>query len=176
MIGYDGEGNSVAAKDGAITLLHQGVGEHTKYNEMDKWNGYPYYAYSGSMLQQHIESWLYVGERAKLSEKEQEAILPRTLEGVEADFGDDDYDPNKIYGDTVEGALLWPLSVAEAEKVPESARAVAGGSVFWWLRTPGETQEDAECLGAEGSILFSGYAVTQMDVGVRPAIWVKIKD
>ena len=47
------------------------------------------------------------------------------------------------------------------------------GNCFWWLRTPGETLQDAECVGAEGSFLLNGYDVTQIDVGVRPAIWVK---
>lgn len=175
VIGYDGEGNSVAAKNGAITLLHQGIGEHTIYNEKNKWSGYPYCAYSESILQKHIESWLYGGERAKLSEKEQEAILPRTLEGGGGCYGDDGYDTNKIHGDTVDNALLWPLSVAEAEEVPEAARAVLDGSgspIPWWLRTPGDWGEETalvrDAWTTKAFVDQHGTSVNNK-IGVRPA-------
>ena len=77
--------------------------------------------------------------------------------------------------DRIACASKWAAERDEEGMADAYVSEVSDGC-FWWLRTPGETQEDAECIGAEGSILFSGYAVTQMDVGVRPAIWVKIKD
>lgn len=49
-------------------------------------------------------------------------------------------------------------------------------SVFWWLRTPGDEQDCAECVGAEGSIVTTGYLVIQSNFGVRPVIWVEIDD
>ena len=46
-------------------------------------------------------------------------------------------------------------------------------SIFWWLRTPGDRQDRAECVGAEGSVVKAGYLVIQGNFGVRPAIWVE---
>ena len=48
------------------------------------------------------------------------------------------------------------------------------GCVFWWLRTPGEDGTFAECVGAEGAIVQTGYLVNQMYFAVRPAIWVNL--
>ena len=49
------------------------------------------------------------------------------------------------------------------------------GGLFWWLRTPGEDNTMAECVGAEGSIVQSGYLVNQLYFGIRPAIRVEVK-
>lgn len=47
-------------------------------------------------------------------------------------------------------------------------------AAFWWLRTPGDRQDCAECVGAEGSIVSAGYLVVQGNFGVRPALWVDL--
>lgn len=46
--------------------------------------------------------------------------------------------------------------------------------IFWWLRSPGDRQDCAECVGAEGSVATAGYTVLQANFGVRPAMWVKL--
>ena len=46
--------------------------------------------------------------------------------------------------------------------------------IFWWLRSPGDRQDCAECVGAEGSVVTAGYTVLQANFGVRPAMWVKL--
>ena len=48
------------------------------------------------------------------SQGEQAAVLKRTLEGGSANQGQSGYDANKICGAPVNNALLWPLSVQEA--------------------------------------------------------------
>ena len=48
------------------------------------------------------------------------------------------------------------------------------GDSFWWLRTPGEDNTFAECVGAEGAIVQTGYLVNQQYFGVRPAIRVEL--
>ncbi|MBR0173440.1 MAG: hypothetical protein IJQ21_11705 [Lachnospiraceae bacterium] len=127
VIGFDGTGNSVAAKGGAITLLHQGVGVHMKYKSDGSSN-----EYGTSDLKTYIESWLSTG----FSAGEEAAILPRNLEGGSANQDVTGYDSNKISGSAVWNAKLWPLSVAEANEVPIGIRAVGTG-ISWWLRSPG---------------------------------------
>lgn len=46
--------------------------------------------------------------------------------------------------------------------------------VFWWLRTQARERECAMVVGAEGSVVKGGFLISRMDIGVRPAIWVRI--
>ena len=59
----------------------------------------------------------------------------------------------------------------ETEEYWIDTRNTTGGS-FWWLRTPGEDNTYAECIGAEGAIVQTGYMIEQQFFGVRPALWV----
>lgn len=47
-------------------------------------------------------------------------------------------------------------------------------TAFWWLRTPGKEKNEAMCVGAEGSVMMSGYMTLESDVAVRPAIWIRL--
>jgi hypothetical protein len=44
----------------------------------------------------------------------------------------------------------------------------------WWLRTPGEGKSKASFVAADGSVDVIGYPVNSYDVGVRPAMWIKL--
>ena len=49
-------------------------------------------------------------------------------------------------------------------------------TVFWWLRSTGDKQDCVQAVGAEGSVVLSGFLASRMDIGVRPAIWVNVSD
>lgn len=66
--------------------------------------------------------------------------------------------------------------VTDSGNTPETMEPAVSeltDSIFWWLRTPGDRQDCAECVGAEGSVVKAGYLVMQGNFGVRPAIWVE---
>jgi len=48
------------------------------------------------------------------------------------------------------------------------------GNGYWWLRTPGQTQNMAIYVYYHGYIESAGYDVTGNFIGVRPAIWVDL--
>lgn len=48
------------------------------------------------------------------------------------------------------------------------------GSVWWWLRTPGENQTDATTVNTDGRIDFSDGQVNSVTGTVRPVLWINI--
>lgn len=46
---------------------------------------------------------------------------------------------------------------------------------YWWLRAPGDSQNFAACINADGSIRYSGCHIDSDDICVRPAMWVSIE-
>lgn len=46
---------------------------------------------------------------------------------------------------------------------------------YWWLRAPGDSQNFAACVNADGSIRYSGCHIDSDDIGVRPAMWVSVE-
>lgn len=54
-------------------------------------------------------------------------------------------------------------------------------SCSWWLRTPGQSNAQACCVGREGCVFSSGSTVFENvghdfgNLGVRPAMWISIK-
>ena len=95
---------------GSITLLAAENFGHTKYDS----SGNDSNAYGYSTLKTAIEAIA-----AGFSSGEQSAVIPRTLNGGSANFGDrgDLYNGDHISGDPVEKALLWPLSVVAANSL-----------------------------------------------------------
>ena len=94
-------------------------------------------------------------------------------------------------GETRDRVFL--LSEREVRKyLPSRASRKAGGSnaavegepalflseltdtAFWWLRSPGDEDYCAQTVGAEGSVASGGYLVSRPDIGVRPAVWMKV--
>ncbi len=45
---------------------------------------------------------------------------------------------------------------------------------YWWLRSPGDENNDAACVRCDGSVYYVGYDVTFYDFGMRPTIWVRL--
>lgn len=98
----------------------------------------------------------------------------------------DDEDETEKDSETKKGLLPWFGRKTDGEDETETEEEETEGEYhldtqkttggcFWWLRTPGEDNTMAECVGAEGSVVESGYLVNQLYFGVRPAIRVEIK-
>lgn len=142
VIGFDGSGHNMLAKSGALTLFFTDM-----YNA-----GYDFNesyldgnAYKGSTLEKTINDRWVKG----LSATEKAAVIPRTLEGGSANYGQQYYDPNKIKGETVQNAYAWPLSVGEAAGLPDKLRK-APKNWYWWTRSPGYRDEYVQVIDDEG--------------------------
>jgi len=44
----------------------------------------------------------------------------------------------------------------------------------WWLRTPGDSSKYAACVRSDGRIDLIGELVNSYDIGIRPAVWIKL--
>ena len=192
------------------------------YYEEDFWSGYvgrlfskPSNAgsehaneYSISSLRDAIEEYVNGGLYNQdeddsfppmFTQEELSAIVSRDLEGGSAEYGQEGYDSNKIKGDAVEDAILWPLSVAEASALPNKLCFCHANPEEWmdsdyWLRSPGESHDKAAavfltCLDESGNMINhtsdedftddlcfqkTGHPVNEEDFcpGVRPAMYL----
>ena len=162
VIGYNGD--DVASEKGNMTLL-AGANAFVRTFRSDYQGNNQY---NNSILQNQVN--LY---EEGLSTKEKAAIVKRTLIGNSENRGENGYNSDHISGDPVIGALFWPLSVAEAEKVNEDLRIVDPMqtdwiSNYWWLRTPGDNYNKVAFVGGSGDIVYGGAQVVDL-CGVRPA-------
>ena len=46
------------------------------------------------------------------------------------------------------------------------------GNSYWWLRSIGDYQSDAVCIGYDGDVNERGLSVDEADIAVRPALWI----
>ena len=86
------------------------------------------------------------------SDVERTAVDSRTLEGGCGTYGGEGYDSNKIQGNSVTNAMLWPLSVAEAVAMDDDLRNAVAHDPYhdsWWLRTPGMNTENAAYVAGD---------------------------
>ena len=141
VIGYDGQGNSVAAKDGLITIFRKNI------TTADEVKFYPTYtsgvmnSYTASSIRWDLNSYYNEGGYWKWNDsKEKGIIVQRVLEGGGQNYKQPGYDKNKIKGDTVTDAYFWLLSPAEAEQLPAGVLHLGSGHK-WWLRTPGSQND-----------------------------------
>ena len=160
VIGYDGEGNAVAAKEDAVTLLHVTAEDQAPFSDVSG------NTYRGSDLENYLESMLAGGSRAIFTTSEQKAVISRKIEGGSANRGEDGYDDNKVKGESVT-VPLWPLSAAEEKEIPSSIATVGIGST-WWLRSPGNSDANVQTVGGDGAVSTDGTDAAQKG-GIRPA-------
>ena len=45
---------------------------------------------------------------------------------------------------------------------------------WWWLRSPGFTENYAACVAVNGDLLAAGDDVSKKDIAVRPALWLSL--
>ena len=58
-------------------------------------------------------------------------------------------------------------------------KSSSGNCTNWWLRTPGETQDQAACVYYGGGVIAQGFPVSLSyynDTCVRPAMWITIPE
>ena len=87
---------------------------------------------------------------------------------------------------------IFLLSISEAEKyfgasekrkVEPTAYAVQRGAAttfvyglcYWWLRSPGDSQNGASDVTSLGNFNYRGLSVDTCDGAVRPALWINLK-
>ena len=160
VIGYDNS-NMVTAKSGAVTLLLKSSFENTGFNgSTDSENSN---AYSGSNLESRFSSWM-----KNISDPEQKAIIPRTIDGGSSNYNHEGYNANNVKGSSVT-ASLWPLSDIEAGQLGKAVTAESGSG--WWLRSPGDADSNSQYIDGSGIVAHSGSPVTE-SLGARPAFYL----
>gem|GEM_PF-4365231 len=109
VIGYDGSGNSVAARKDLITLLYTGTStEEHLFNSTTYFNSSNEYATSD--VRDAISSFYFGGYDWSWHDPiEQKAVVRRTLEGGSKNMNQEGYDPNKVKGDGLT-EYFWSLS------------------------------------------------------------------
>nr|MCR4738836.1 hypothetical protein [Lachnospiraceae bacterium] len=181
--GKDGEGNTLSYinaegdeenlyDEGTITLLYKGSDWPCAYSfALDASASFKNGVndYSASFLKSYLD--LYNG----LYPSEISAVIPRDLKGQDANRPmsetEGSYDSNKIKGADVRDAYLWPLSEAEASKLPDEIR---NGNNPWWLRTPGYSDDEVAFVYTSDSETGIDYGGTYSASGVsRHAINLK---
>ena len=123
--------------------------------------------YGKSELPAYYKARLEDENKPLFSAQEQSAIAARTLAGGNANYNMEGYDTNRVKGENVKDAVLWPLSVAEASALSNTIRT-NGNEQFWWLRTPGEDDRSSAGVWAGGDINEDGNRVTNPS-GIRSA-------
>ena len=161
VIAYDG--NGAAGKAGSLTLLASGNLDQTRFAK--RMNN----AYASGLLK------IKVDETAdKMSEKEKEAIVKRTLSCGSEIGGEVDW----IAGDAaLTDVLLWPLSAKEAKDVDLSIRMADPAnpdwnSSGWWLRSPGFMRVCGATVSGYGNIIYNTEIFSDTFRGVRPAFYL----
>ncbi len=165
VIGYGSSGNR-AATSGTVTLFAKDyIRDHVMFNSNGSSNEYKNSTLAGVM------SDIYNDD---LSIVEQDVIRSRTLAGGSGLFLTTDtppYDSNKIAGDDVDDAKLWPLSYAEVCDLPSNT--VFGLDGFWWLRSPGDAANWAAYVVSHGAPFANGTHVDWETPVARPALYLK---
>ena len=157
VIGYDGSG--VAGAQGDMTLLAAGTMGEAAFDSVNNSS-----EYAPSELKTAIDAL-----EAKLTTEENAAVKKRTL--TSGSYNGENTDC--VAGEQVDNAVFWPLSTAEAFAVNQDLRIVdpehpSWASSYWWLRSPGYSDHDAATVNGDGSVVYSGNAISSWWC-VRPA-------
>ena len=158
VIGYNGNGVTSAQED--MTLLAAGnMSSVLQFGDFETNN-----RYASSYLKNAIDALA-----EKLTTEENTAVKKRTL--TSGSYNGENTDC--VAGEPVDNAVFWPLSTAEAFAVNEDLRIVDKehpdwASSFWWLRSPGASDHDAATVHGNGSVIYSGNAISSWWC-VRPA-------
>ena len=80
---------------------------------------------------------------------------------------------------TAEARRCAPTAYAKAQGAYTSSdyQTSSGKSAcWWWLRSPGRTQDYAAGVPVYGNVYFTGISVYYDNVSVRPAMWISLAD
>ena len=167
-----------------ITLFQSDVFEESIFNGTGNWYRDGFQAYGAdtngepSELRKNIERIYLKGDddvSPILSQREIEAIQPRTLPGYGYEWSSytdpGAYDKNRINMHDLDEAYVWPLSHAEADTVKWSIRV--GPDKAYWLRSSGLVSDEiiyvkyGAVIEHDGTLSLAKY--TTYSYGVRPA-------
>ena len=155
VVGYGGTG--VASPAGTITLISSFSIYQGRYSSQTQYSN----NYSGSNLQTAMDLFT-----ERLTTGENGAVALKTLTGGNPNYGVSGHNENDISGPTVSDAVMWPLSVAEANQLNRDFWNFRGND--WWLRSPGRGDDYAACVGI-GFLNPSGKDVTSNRFDMRAA-------
>lgn len=177
VIGYGGVG--VASSTNTMTLISNG--------NLNLGTGVKFRADREAEDANHYSKSNLIGEvnavaADTFSDKERAGIVARTLESGTYEGKDTDC----IAGDPINSAVLWPLSIKEAETMNKELRVVeSAGSTqpadwtrYWWLRSPGGNVSmyagAVKDTGDVCNLLAIGFPVDNK-YGLRPAFNYNLK-
>lgn len=149
VIAYGG-GGVLTSEDGQATLVTRNTQGGTPFGK--NWN------YAESNLKERMDA---LAADSRFSEIERAAIVPRTLDGI---------DP------VVKNAMLWPLSIDEANKLAKLLRTP--NNTDWWLRSPGgnEYVPLAAYMSKESGKPNTSDGGFRNSFGVRPAFNIDLNE
>ncbi len=80
------------------------------------------------------------------------------------------------YFTTDESRKCVPTAYAIEQGAYTSDIYTSGGKAtcWWWLRSPGSSQDRASFVGSDGSVSYGGRLVDTSDDCVRPALWINL--
>ena len=163
VIGYKGHG--VASERVNMTLLSSEILGHLHFGPEDN------NSYADSELKTKIDEI-----SGALTDGEKSAVPGRTLTSGTYTG----YDTDCIAGAEVNDALMWPLSIKEANALNSTLRLsfhqddTHWQRRTWWLRSPGSYSNDIAIVFNDGRVFEEGYPGQSQYFGVRPAFNVKL--
>ena len=163
VIGYKGHG--VASERVNMTLLSSEILGHLHFGPEDN------NSYADSELKTKIDEI-----SGALTDGEKSAVPGRTLTSGTYTG----YDTDCIAGAEVNDALMWPLSIKEANALNSTLRLAFHQDDThwqrrtWWLRSPGSYSKDIAIVFNDGRVFEEGYPSQSQYFGVRPAFNVKL--
>ena len=164
------------AKDGKVLLISKFALDCKRYNA----------SYTDVIWETcSLREWLNNDFIDSAFSEEEKAMIPTVTV-----LADKNPKYNTYPGGTTQDKVFL-LSIAEANKHfrSDSARqceptqyAVANGAYidsdngncWWWLRSPGNYQDNAAIVSFDGAVICYGYSVNNDTVAVRPALWINL--
>lgn len=146
VIGYLGDG--VPFGSGAVLLAAGGVFADQKFDGRN--SGYTNHYFDAPSRSSNLKIKME-SIADKLTSTEASAISVRTLDD--------------IAGDTVNNAVMWPLSETEAEAIDRNLRRIGSMNSFWWLRSPGIGDTIVNYVDEGGEIVSGGLRCQQSQNG-----------
>ena len=68
-----------------------------------------------------------------------------------------------------------PTAYAKAQGAWTSSSGTYAGNCWWWLRSPGWSQNNAACVSYVVNVYYDGSNVHSSSYAVRPALWIDLK-
>ncbi|MCR5544483.1 MAG: MBG domain-containing protein [Eubacterium sp.] len=149
--------NLVYGNDEWVVVDTETNGSYTMLAKNNQFNGWFYFSKNHSKSQAYAESNLRLcvaDVYKKFTSEEKTALNPRTLIGGGGAANSSNFKKDRIYGASVKGEGLWPMTLADAEKVSVDllcnkahrweTYTLTGKEYYWWLCTPGDSVEDKD--------------------------------